>query len=180
MGKFVFVGWVPHLGTPNEFAINKVRRGEVEDALSLSRVALLSVANDDGDDYSKRLEAERVLNSLKAGGLLKPVGADTYSRADVLAIKDRLESRGLWGDALALWCGASDRGSEWVTREEATTRAIESGIADPGSNQLKNNPKWAEPYRRLGKDRLVEYNWPSLRTAWPEKKAPKERVRRVA
>lgn len=183
MKKLVFIGPGLTVRDPKSFTINLARRGEVRDAVSLNSVAALAVATDDGDDFNKQSDAAKFLMSFQAGALLVGSGPDgDFTRRDVLKVRGRLEQRGFWGEALGLWCGAAEAEGDWITREEATARAVEARLIENGSDPLKNNPKWAAgPFRRTGENG-VEYEWGGLLAAWRKrsKKPIVQGVKRVA
>lgn len=69
--------------------------------------------------------------------------------------------------------------AELVTREEACRRGAEAKFCNVGADPLKNNPKWAEPFKRKVEGGKVLYDWPGLRDAWDER-TKAEAVRKEA
>lgn len=166
--KFVFMGPISVPRDPKDSALNRARRGEWGNDLTLIEIAQLAVATETGEDYGRVRVAEQIISGWVGAGLIaqkREGDKDVFSRKAVLAVQIRLEKAGLWSDALALWCGAAEAGGEWVSREQATERAIDAELCKPHSDPLKNDPKWAIVFKRTEGGR-VKYEWGGLSQAW--------------
>ena len=125
--NFVFIGPTPRFPSPDDYYVNRARRGKLPAFLTLQETGALCVSSDTGEDRDRAREATALLYSLKAGGLLVTVlhdGRQCVTPAALRAVAEQLEAASFFGEGAGIWAKvpmavARDEADYQVDRESA-------------------------------------------------------------
>lgn len=148
---FLFIGPTPRFPSPDDYYVNRARRGKLPAFLSLQETGALCVSSDTGEDRDRAREATALLYSLKAGGRLATVlhdGRDCVVPDSLRAVADRLAAAGFWSEAAQMWSSQGAVGAiEAQSTDEHSTPELKLaliGMSGVVRNKKSTPVSWDE------------------------------------